>query len=341
MLECTLPRGAHCYQANGGLQSQAEEAWRRSGMWARGDGWNDLNRELFFNNYMDRAYGIDPEAGTSLNDPRLAKLAAEAFNKAAKDGDQQGVEALRILLKQSGFDVRLVFVGEHFDPNLSDDIDAFHQMMKFVVTPTGSSGPYQTGGMDGFQLIGRAGGNGFGGGGASGSWEDATKPKDRPIGDMPEGLYEIYKPYLDALAKKRSSVNENGYTFTVDGLGRPLSVSGYLKLTPAERDRQAQLAAGGPDRLSNDEGGHLIAARFGGPANSKNLFPQNQNFNRSAYKALENTWVAALNRGESVWVKIEPVYSTSKTQRPDAIVVEYKIGQSNRALITFNNRPRN
>ncbi len=142
------------YQANGGLQSQAEEAWRRSGMWARGDGWNDLNRELFFNNYMDRAYGIDPEAGTSLNDPRLAKLAAEAFNKAAKDGDQQGVEALRILLKQSGFDVRLVFVGEHFDPNLSDDIDAYHQKMKFVVTPTGSSGPYQTGGMDGFQDVG-------------------------------------------------------------------------------------------------------------------------------------------------------------------------------------------
>jgi len=148
------------YQANGGLQSQAEEAWRRSGMWARGDGWNDLNRELFFNNYMDRAYGIDPEAGTSLNDPRLAKLAAEAFNKAAKDGDQQGVEALRILLKQSGFDVRLVFVGEHFDPNLSDDIDAFHQMMKFVVTPTGSPGSYQTGGMDGFQFVGRAGGYG-------------------------------------------------------------------------------------------------------------------------------------------------------------------------------------
>jgi hypothetical protein len=142
------------YQANGGLQSQAEEAWRRSGMWARGDGWNDLNRELFFNNYMDRAYGIDPEAGTSLNDPRLAKLAAEALNKASKDGDQQGVEALRILLKQSGFDVRLVFVGEHFDPNLSDDIDAYHQKMKFVVTPTGSSGPYQTGGMDGFQDVG-------------------------------------------------------------------------------------------------------------------------------------------------------------------------------------------
>lgn len=142
------------YQANGGLQSQAEEAWRRSGTWARGDGWNDLNRELFFNNYMDRAYGIDPEAGTSPNDPRLAKLAAEALNKAAKDGDQQGVEALRILLKQSGFDVRLVFVGEHFDPNLSDEIDAYHQKMKFVVTPTGSSGPYQTGGVDGFQEVG-------------------------------------------------------------------------------------------------------------------------------------------------------------------------------------------
>ncbi|MFZ4664788.1 MAG: DNA/RNA non-specific endonuclease, partial [Caldilineaceae bacterium] len=182
---------------------------------------------------------------------------------------------------------------------------------------------------------------GFGGGGATGSWEDPTKPKDRPIGDMPEGLYKIYKPILEALAKQSKVVKESGYDFLVDGLGRPLSVSGYLKLTPAERDRQAQLAAGGPDRLSTDEGGHLIAARFGGPADSKNLFPQNQNFNRSAYKALENIWAAALNRGESVWVKIEPIYSTPKTRRPDTVAVEYKIGHNSKDMISFNNQSRN
>ena len=69
------------FQANGGLQSQAEAAWRRSGMWAMGSGFNDVGRELFLNNFMDSAYGVDAEARTSLNDPRLASLAAEALNK--------------------------------------------------------------------------------------------------------------------------------------------------------------------------------------------------------------------------------------------------------------------
>jgi len=46
------------YQANGGLQSQAEEAWRRSGMWASGPGFNDPGRELFLSNYMDSAYMV-------------------------------------------------------------------------------------------------------------------------------------------------------------------------------------------------------------------------------------------------------------------------------------------
>lgn len=148
------------YQANGGLQSQAEAAWRRSGQWASGDGWNDVNRELFLNKYMDSAYGIDPEAGTSLNDPRLARLAAEALNKAKKAGDLQGLEALKTALLQSGFGIREVPIGSAFDPNLNDATVTVKFNTVFVLTPTGSSGSYQTGGMDGFQLVGRPGGYG-------------------------------------------------------------------------------------------------------------------------------------------------------------------------------------
>lgn len=149
------------YQANGGLQSQAEEAWRRSGQWASGDGWNDVNRELFLNNYMDSAYGIDPEAGTSLNDPRLARLAAEALNKAKKAGDLQGLEALKTALLQSGFGIREVPIGSSYDPDLNDATITVKYDTIFVLTPTGSSGTSQTGGIpyqssrvDGLQTIG-------------------------------------------------------------------------------------------------------------------------------------------------------------------------------------------
>ena len=61
-------------------------------------------------------------------------------------------------------------------------------------------------------------------------------------------------------------VDRNGYAFNLDTLDRTHEAKGelYLANTP-ERSRKHQKQAGGADRLANGDGGHFIAARFGGP----------------------------------------------------------------------------
>lgn len=54
------------------------------------------------------------------------------------------------------------------------------------------------------------------------------------------------------------------------------------------RNQSAQSAAGDTRRCEDDDGGHLISARFGGASTSENLSPQNMHLNRSGYRALEN-----------------------------------------------------
>ncbi len=144
------------YQANGGLQSQAEAAWRRSGQWASGAGFNDAGRELFINNYMDNAYGIDSEAGTSRNSANMADyllMMEDALNAASKTKDKQKFEELRSALERLGFNVRRVKDGVAYDRDLTDSTTEVFQKTKYVLSLADGSNPYQTGGMDGFQNI--------------------------------------------------------------------------------------------------------------------------------------------------------------------------------------------
>ncbi|MCZ8207696.1 MAG: hypothetical protein O9270_05820 [Aquidulcibacter sp.] len=149
------------YQANGGLQSQAEAAWRRSGQWALGNGFNDVGRELFLDNYMDSAYGVDPEAGTSRNTANMADylmMMQDTLNAASKAEDKQKFEELRSALEKLGFNVRRVADGVAYDRDPTDSTTEVFQKTKYVLDLAGSPGSYQTGGIDGFQLVGRAGG---------------------------------------------------------------------------------------------------------------------------------------------------------------------------------------
>lgn len=74
------------------------------------------------------------------------------------------------------------------------------------------------------------------------------------------------------------------------------------------------------DKVSTDDAGHIVAGRFGGSGELDNLISQNAHLNKGEWKAMENTWVKALEQGGDVRVKIDIVYEgTSK--RPSEFIV--------------------
>ena len=88
-------------------------------------------------------------------------------------------------------------------------------------------------------------------------------------------------------------LGDNRVDWTLDGQGRPVRAEARLTQVHAEprtnEETRLQRQAGGADRAVDDQGGHLVAHRFiGADGGLANLFPQNANFNLSAYKTLEN-----------------------------------------------------
>lgn len=127
-----------------------------------------------------------------------------------------------------------------------------------------------------------------------------------------------------------------GYKYELDELGRVKKVEGELTRNPAQgRNKTAQLEAGGKDRLPTDEGGHYVGRRFDGPMDDFNHFAQDQNFNRGAYKSLENKWDAALKNGKNVKVEILPNY-IGDSVRPNSLNVKYWIDGKPAMKVLFN-----
>ena len=121
-------------------------------------------------------------------------------------------------------------------------------------------------------------------------------------------------------------------------------VSGHLAIaSDPQRDPSAQLAAGGDsrrgmgDEWGHDDGGHLIAARFGGASTEENLIAQDSNFNRGSYKRMENDWANHINNGDKVFVHME----TSQGERPDALmgyaIFEHQDGSRDHEYYSFLN----
>lgn len=120
-------------------------------------------------------------------------------------------------------------------------------------------------------------------------------------------------------------VVRNGHSYTLDSNDRTVSVTGTLSLaSDPQRSRSAQSAAGGSDRLTPDDGGHYIAARFNGPTDTFNHFAQDANFNRGGYRVLESGWANDIKAGKQVYVAITSSYS-GPSRRPSMINVVYSI----------------
>lgn len=117
---------------------------------------------------------------------------------------------------------------------------------------------------------------------------------------------------------------KEGYHYKTDGNGRISNVEAMLELGKADRNQYAQRTVGRQDRLSYDDGGHLIASIFKGSGEIDDLVPMNATLNRKEYKSLENTWKKALEEGKTVEAKIESIYNDNSS-RPSKFEEEYKI----------------
>ncbi|WP_253249857.1 DNA/RNA non-specific endonuclease, partial [Bacillus velezensis] len=135
---------------------------------------------------------------------------------------------------------------------------------------------------------------------------------------------------------------KEGYTYTTDNYGRITSVKADLQLGEAKRNQYAQSKAGKPDRLTDDDGGHLIATQFKGSGQFDNIVPMNSQINRSGGKwyKMEQVWSKALNGKppKQVKVNIEPVYQ-GDSLRPVLFNVEYKIDNRRARQVTIENKP--
>ncbi|MGV2804246.1 hypothetical protein GNF85_11280 [Clostridium perfringens] len=117
-----------------------------------------------------------------------------------------------------------------------------------------------------------------------------------------------------------------GYKYKTNELGAISEVEGTLKLGEGNRNLYAQRIAGGDYRLSDDDGGHLIASQFLGSGELDNLVPMNSQINRSGGKwyNMEQEWASALKKGKEVKVKIDPIYNLDNI-RPIRFEIEYTI----------------
>ena len=145
------------------------------------------------------------------------------------------------------------------------------------------------------------------------AWNDAL---DDP---KPDTVYEV----------------DGRHVYVTDGAGRVTHVQSQLEYTPpatAELSRSsgAQLAAGGPDRLQFDQGGHLVAASLGGPGEGINLVAMAKELNgagKNNWWALEADWRKALKAdpGADIRVSVEIDYPAGGGARPSGFEVRYSI----------------
>ena len=163
-----------------------------------------------------------------------------------------------------------------------------------------------------------------------------------PLDKLPQPLADAIAPLksqLDAFARVGASqvsakVGNNSVTWTQNAAGETLSARATLgevfsgaKRSSAEVTAQSNVAAKG---LADDVGGHIIGHRFTTDQGVKNLFPQNAQFNNSAFKKLENEWGDWIRKkGGSVDVSVELIGNPT---RPDKVAVRYRLTDANGEL---------
>jgi hypothetical protein len=142
------------------------------------------------------------------------------------------------------------------------------------------------------------------------------------------------------------TVGQNTANYVVDAEGNTLSVSGTLAedfrggvRSSAEIQAQSNAAAAG---IAGDQGGHLVGYRFLPEQGAINLFPQQGNFNMSAFKTLENDYARYIGKGyqvdfEHTLGNFDPI-----TGRPGVVNVDFSVTDINgNTLDSFSQKFKN
>ena len=172
-------------------------AWLRSGRWAVGGEAGDSAREVFINNYVDNAFDVDADSGTSLNDVRYFKMAEDMLNTLKSSRNAQALAEARQALERAGFDVRRVADGPGYTLPLTDEVSEVIQPTKFVVDWSNDSGTYQSGNVDGFQNV----------------WSPGTDPSGRVAKSSSEATITALRIAGEEAERTRLLTND----FTIGG----------------------------------------------------------------------------------------------------------------------------
>ncbi|AZV76985.1 DUF4781 domain-containing protein [Parasedimentitalea marina] len=120
---------------------------------------------------------------------------------------------------------------------------------------------------------------------------------------------------------------DNEMTFLVRGDGKTAETHATLRKyhVGAERSSQELSAQNrvGKQGHDTDEGGHMVGHRFGLDHGADNMFPQDANFNKGAYKAMENEFAAWIDAGCEVQLSV--TLSKYSGDRPQTVTVRYKV----------------
>jgi hypothetical protein len=135
-------------------------------------------------------------------------------------------------------------------------------------------------------------------------------------------------------------IGDNTVTWTNDSEGRPIRAEADLAEVFNGIDRssaETQAQSDSADRgIEGDQGGHLIGHRFVKDQGLKNLFPQNGNFNVSAYKKLENEWADWIDSGKEVHITVE--LTPVNQDRPDRVRVSYEVTDPADGRVVYDQR---
>ena len=152
---------------------------------------------------------------------------------------------------------------------------------------------------------------------------DMEKPFDDELGKL-EHFENVQNSVPDT-----KEYDSKGYHYKMNDYGQLLHAGGELRLEDGKRNNYAQRIAGGENRHEEDDGGHLIASRFGGSGELDNIVPEDKSVNRGGFKSLENEWARNLEDGNKVYVDIDPVYQND-SKRPILITGSYEIDDGNK-----------
>ncbi|GJI97212.1 hypothetical protein RugamoR57_39300 [Duganella caerulea] len=116
----------------------------------------------------------------------------------------------------------------------------------------------------------------------------------------------------------------NGTEFTTNASGYVEEITFTPTLNKNVRD--SRQTAVGKEGLDTDVGGHIQGCQFDGTCDRFNLFPQDSNFNNSAYKRWENEIKGALGNGDKVGpVSVRFSRGDPASARPDSLIIDYTV----------------